>query len=118
MLPNLKERVCGLILVDTDYGGDKVLWQLLTGIILYCISAPLIWCSKHQNTVESFTFWAKFVAFMIATELITSFCYKLQIFGISLEGPANVFCDNEAVYLNASVVESTLKRKHNTICFH
>ena len=40
------------------------------------------------------------------------------MFGIPLEGPANVFCDNEAVYRNAAIVESKLKRKHNSICFH
>ena len=40
------------------------------------------------------------------------------MFGIPLRGPANVFCDYEAVYLNASIVESKLKQKHNAICFH
>ena len=40
------------------------------------------------------------------------------MFGVPLEGPANVFCDNEAVYHNSSFVESQLKRKHNSICYH
>ena len=40
------------------------------------------------------------------------------MFGIPLDGPANVFCDNEAVYRNAAFVESKLKQKHNSICFH
>ena len=40
------------------------------------------------------------------------------MFGIPIEGPANVFCDNEAVYKNSSFAESTLKKKHNSICFH
>ena len=40
------------------------------------------------------------------------------MFGIPLDGPANVFCDNEAVYCNAVFVESRLKQKHNSICFH
>jgi len=29
-----------------------------------------------------------------------------------------VFCDNEAVYKNASFAESRLKKKHNSIAFH
>ena len=95
--------------VDADHGGDKFRWQSQTGIILYGNSSPLIWYSKPQNTVESSTFGAKVVALRIAMELITSFCYKLQMFGILLEGPANVFCDNEAVYQNMSVVELKLK---------
>ena len=40
------------------------------------------------------------------------------MFEISWEGPANVFCDNEAVNQNKSVVESKLKWKYNAISFH
>ena len=40
------------------------------------------------------------------------------MFGIPVEEPSNVFCDNEAVYKNATFSESTLKKKHNSICFH
>ena len=104
--------------VDADHGGDKITRRSQTGIILFGNSAPLIWYSKRQNTVESSTFGAEFVALRIATELINSFRYKLRMFGIPLDGPANVFCDNEAVYRNTAMVESKLKRKHNSICFH
>jgi hypothetical protein len=38
--------------------------------------------------------------------------------GIPLDGPANVFCDNEAVVTNTSRVESTLKKKDVAICYH
>ena len=40
------------------------------------------------------------------------------MFGILLDDPANVFCDNEAIYQNSSFVESRLKQKHNSICYH
>ena len=33
-------------------------------------------------------------------------------------GEANMFCDNEAVYKNSSFAESTLRKKHNSICYH
>ena len=46
------------------------------------------------------------------------FCYKLRMFGIPIEGPTNVFCDNEAVFKNTTIPESTLKKKHNSICYH
>ena len=29
-----------------------------------------------------------------------------------------IFCDNEAVFKNASIAESRLTKKHNSICFH
>ena len=89
--------------VDADHAGDKITRRSQTGIILFGNSAPLIWYLKRQNTIESSTFGAEFVALWIATEMITSFSYKLRMFGIPLEGPAIVFCDNEAVYLNAAI---------------
>ena len=40
------------------------------------------------------------------------------MFGIPLDGPATVFCDSEAVYQNATVVESKSKQTHTSIHFH
>ena len=104
--------------VDSDHAGDKVTRRSQTGILLYLNSAPIIWWSKRQNTVESSTFSSEFVALRIASELIISLRYKLRMFGIPVQGEATVFCDNEAVYKNVSFSESTLKKKHNSICFH
>jgi len=44
--------------------------------------------------------------------------YKLQMFGVPMNGLANVFCDNRGVVKNASILESTLMRKHNAINYH
>jgi hypothetical protein len=38
--------------------------------------------------------------------------------GGPIEGPANVFCDNEAVVKNSAFPESTVKKKHNLIAYH
>ena len=84
--------------VDADHGGDWITRRSQTGIILFGNSAPLLWYSKRQNTVESSTFRSEFVALRITTELITSFRYKLRMFSILLDGLANIFFDNEAVY--------------------
>ena len=51
-------------------------------------------------------------------ELTEALRYKLRMFGIPLDGPTNVFCDNEAVTNNATILESTLKKKHNSIAYH
>ena len=104
--------------VDSDHAGDRKTRRSQTGILLYCNSAPIIWYSKRQNTVESSTFGSEFVALRIATELIISLRYKLRMIGIEIMGPTNVFCDNEAVYKNTAFAESTLKKKHNSICYH
>ena len=53
-----------------------------------------------------------------AMELIESLSYKLRMFGVPIEGPTNIFCDNEAVYKNTSLPESILKKKHHSIAYH
>jgi hypothetical protein len=54
----------------------------------------------------------------IAVELIEALRYKLRMFGIPIEGPTNVYCDNEAVTKNVINPESTLKKKHDAIAYH
>ena len=38
--------------------------------------------------------------------------------GIPIDGPTNMFCDNEAVVRNSTMLESTLKKKHVAISYH
>ena len=104
--------------VDADHAGDRLTRRSHTGIIIFLNKAPIIWFSKRQNTVETSTFGSEFVAMKICTEMVEGLRYKLRMFGIPIEGPANVFCDNEAVVKNATVPESTLKKKHNAIAYH
>jgi hypothetical protein len=40
------------------------------------------------------------------------------MFGVPINGPANVFCDNRGVVKNASTLESVLQKKHNAINYH
>jgi hypothetical protein len=51
--------------------------------------------------------------------MIVALRYKLRSFGVEIEGPTNVFCDNEAVTKNVrSPAESTLNKKSLSICYH
>jgi hypothetical protein len=104
--------------VDADHAGDSVTRRSVTGILIYLNMAPISWYSKKQNTVESSTYSSEFMALKIAAEKIISLRYKLRMFGIPIDGRANVFCDNEAVYKGASIGASTLKKKHNSIAYH
>jgi hypothetical protein len=40
------------------------------------------------------------------------------MFGVPIDGPANVFCDYRGVVMNANIPESTLMKKHNAINYH
>ena len=51
-------------------------------------------------------------------DMIEGLHYKSRMFGIPLEGSTNIYCDNEDVYKNTVLPESTLKKKHHSISNH
>ena len=40
------------------------------------------------------------------------------MFGVSINSPSNIFCDNRVVCENTTRPESTLKKKHRNIDYH
>ena len=104
--------------VDSDHAANTVMRCSQTGLLLFVNRAPVTWFSKRQNTVEMSTFGSEFITMKTAVEHIEALCYKLQMFGIPIEGPTNVFCNNEAVYKNTSIPDSMLKKKHTSTCYH
>ena len=90
--------------VDFDHAWDKVTSRSQTGILIFLNRPP--------------TFGSEFITMKTAVEQIESLQYKLRMFGVSLEGPTSAFCDNKAVFKNASQPDSTLKKKHTSICYH
>jgi len=78
--------------IDANHGVDRVMCQSHTSIIIFCNQAPIIWYNKQQNTVGTFTFDLEFVAARIAVEFIESLHNKLWMFGVPINGPANVYC--------------------------
>jgi hypothetical protein len=99
--------------VDADHAGNKITRRSHTGIFLFVNGAMIQAFSKKQNTVESATFGSELVALRIARDMI-----KLKMFGVPIEGPTLVFCDNNGVVMNTSIPTSTLNKKHNSINYH
>jgi hypothetical protein len=89
-----------------------------TGILIYLNKAPIQWFSKQQHTVEGATFGSEFNALRIAVDLIVALRFKLRSFGVPVKGPANVFCDNQAVVNVCSRPHGQLGKKHNQVCYH
>ena len=107
LIPNscpksLGEAVKLTCYVDANHAGNMITRRSHTGFVIFVNSAPVIWWSKRQNTVETSTFGSEYVALRIATEQIISLRYKLKMMEIEVEDPANVFCDNEAVAKNSA----------------
>ena len=104
--------------VDADHAGNRITRRSHTGVLIFCNKSPILWFSKRQNTVETSTFRSEFIALKIATEMIQGLRYKLRMMGVALDGPANVFCNNQSVVFNSTIPESMLKKKHVSIYYH
>ena len=49
--------------------------------------------------------------------MIEALRYKLRHFGILVEGPAEVFCDNMSVVKNSIITTSAFNKRNKTICY-
>ena len=101
-------------------GRTKVTCRSHTGYAIFLNRSPIVWYSKRQQTVETSTFSAEFIALKVCLEAIEHLRFKLRCFGIPLEReePTYVFCDNESVVKNTTNVDSTLNKKHSSIAHH
>ena len=104
--------------VDASHAANKVNRRSHTGFILFINRSPITWYSKRQNTVESSTFSSEFIAMKTCMESVVSLRFKLRVFGVPIDGPADVLCDNRNVVLNTSHIESSLNKKHNALAYH
>ena len=103
---------------DAFHAANKITRRSHTGFIIFINCSPIIWFSKRQNTVEASTFSSEFIAMKCCLEHITSLRFKLRMFGVPIDGPTNLFCDNQSVVHNASQLASTLNKKHSSIAYH
>jgi hypothetical protein len=104
--------------VDADHAGCLATRRSTTGCIIYVNKAPIIWYSKRQNTVEASTFGSEYIALQQAIDLVEGLRYKLRMMGVQIDDATAIYCDNEAVVKSTTAPESTLKKKHNAICYH
>ena len=89
-----------------------------SGILIYVSNTRINFYRNTHNTVESSSFGSEFVVLRISAEMIKTLRYKLRTFGVNLEGPAEVYCDNKLVVTNSIVQASVLNKRHNAIFYH
>ena len=111
-------RVTTTAFVDASHASCRRTRRSHTGFILFVNRAPITWYSKRQNTIESSTFSSEFIAMKTCMEAIVGLRYKLRMFGVPINGPTKVLCDNQGVVDNSSKIESMLNKKHNSIAYH
>ena len=104
--------------MDANHTGNVIPRRSHTDIVIYVQNAPIIWFSKCQNTVESSSFGSEFVALRAAKDMVVVLRYKLQMFGVPIDAPANVFCENNGVVKYTTIPEFMPTKKHNAINYH
>ena len=55
------------------------------------------------------------MAMRISRDVIIELRYKLRMFGVPLDCPTDVMCDNQGVVKNTCFPQSTLGKKHNDV---
>jgi hypothetical protein len=106
------------MMVDSDHAGDKKTQRSQTGFLIFVNNAIVDWLSKRQPTIESSVFGTEFVAMKHGMEKLRGLWYKLQMMGVPVMGPSYIYGDNMSVIHNMQQLESTLKKKSNSICYH
>eukprot|EP00978_Attheya_sp_CCMP212_P004837 scaffold10631_cov58-Attheya_sp.AAC.5 len=106
--------------VDASHAANRKTRKSHTGFLIFLNRAPVIFYSKRQQTVEASTFSSEFIAIKACIEAIKVLRFKLRMFGVPLPRgePTHVFCDNESVVRNSTLIESTLNKKHSSIAYH
>ena len=77
-----------------------------------------MWFIKRQKSVKTSTFGSEFTALKQAAEMVKALRYNLIMCKITIEGPTEIFFDNEAVYKDSSTTELVLHKKHHIVAYH
>ena len=104
--------------VDANHTGNKTTRMFMTGILIFCNRAPILWHRKRKNGVETLMFGSEFTAMKNFVELIAALRHKLRMFGVPIDGSTDILCDNKAVYKNAPTPKYQLRKKHHSISYH
>ena len=104
--------------VDADHALDTITRHSRMGFLVYWNCAPIYWWSKKQNSVESPSFGAEFIAMKQCCEYVRGLRYKLRMMGISCDDPTFIYGDNQLVLANTTIPDSMLKKKSQSIAYH
>ena len=103
---------------DADHASDVVSRRSVTGVMMMANSTPVRWLCKRQNTVETSTYGSEIVASRIAIDIAVEMRYKLRMMGVPIDGPVDLYGDNQSVIANTTIPSSVLKKKHNACAWH
>jgi hypothetical protein len=68
--------------------------------------------------VETATYGSEFIAAKLAVEQIMAMRITLRYLGVEVHGPTHMFGDNGSVVTSASVPDSPLRKRHQSLAYH
>ena len=104
--------------VNVNLSGNLISRRSQTGFLIFFNREPILWHGKRHNELETSTFGSEMMALKSGVELVKALRYKLRMFEATIEGATNIYCDNEEVYKNCSILELTARKKHHSIDYH
>jgi len=104
--------------VDAGQASDATTRHSRTGFFVFLNCAPICWLSKKQTSIESLSFGSEFITMKQCCEHLRGLRCKLRMMGIPVDGPTCIFGDNQSVLANATIPDSVLKKKSQSIACH
>ncbi|KAF7759957.1 hypothetical protein Agabi119p4_11652 [Agaricus bisporus var. burnettii] len=104
--------------VDTDYAGDIDGSQLTEGHIFFMAGGPVLWASKHQDTVALSTVEAEYMVFMCAIQQALWLSKFMDEVALSQERPMTIYADNNGAIANTQNNKNHKQTKHIRIRHH
>ena len=90
----------------------------VTGIAIFIGDMLFRYSSKRQKSITTSTYSAEFVALRHAVEEAQAAKFLLQSIRVNIDGPVNIYSDNESVLKSAQTPGNELKRRHVAIAYH
>ena len=106
------------IFVEASLASLKDNMSSVTGIDIFIGDMLFRYSSKRQKSIVTSTYSAEFVALRHAVEEAQAAKFLLQSIGVNIDGPVNIYSDNESVLKSAQTPGNELKRRHVAIAYH
>ena len=116
-IPSMKTGIILTLYMDATWASE-LNRHSITGYIIYFGSTSIAWYSGKQSQVEGSTYASEFCALRKAIEALRGSRYTLRSFGIEVDAPNVVYCDNRSVCSNTEIANSFLKKRHVGIAYH
>ena len=105
-----------IVVASLEYMKDTM--KSVTGVAIYIGDMLFRYSSKRQKSIATSTYSAEFVALRHAVEEAQAARFLLQSIGVPIDGPVNIYSDNESVLKSAMTPGNKLKRRHISIAYH